>query len=98
MKKFRFFFFLTLLCSAFILINCKKSDSNNDLNGNCEALADDASNAASDFIANMSEATCNDYVDAIDDYYNGCDLIPQSEKDSYDQWLNSVDCSLYGNN
>jgi hypothetical protein len=95
MKKFRLFFFLTILSSVFILSTCKKSDSKHDIDGNCDALLEDLEDASDAFLANMTEETCIDYYDAIEDYYDGCDEIPSAYKDMYDEWLEDIDCSVY---
>jgi hypothetical protein len=95
MKRLRLLFFPAILCLVLSLSNCKKSDSKNDLSGNCDALVEDVSKAADAFVADMSEATCNDYYDAIENYYDGCNEIPASLKDEYDQWLESIDCSIF---
>lgn len=77
----------------FLFSDCAKKTENKT--NDCEALADAAATASTAFVSNPTEATCQAYVQAIHDYYTGCDLIPDATKQAYDAWLASADCSFY---
>lgn len=55
---------------AMLVGSCKK-DSITPF-GNCDNLAAAVSTAASNFTSNPTEATCEAYRDALQDYINGC--------------------------
>ncbi len=97
MKKSKIYIFALILGSVLLITGCSK-DKDDDNNGpnNCSALADAAANAASAFVTNMTEETCEAYIKAIHDYYDGCALVPAAEKESYDEWLSQANCSVYG--
>ncbi len=88
MKKFKIYLVLLAISTLFILSSCTKKKS-------CTELESDISSAAAAFGTNPTQQTCEDYFDAIHDYYDGCETVPASVRASYDAWLNSVDCSIY---
>ena len=88
MKKLKLYLALFAISTLFILSACTKKKS-------CDELATEVSDAATAFGLNPSQQTCEDYVDAIQNYYDGCSTVPASVRASYDQWLNSVDCTVY---
>lgn len=81
---------MAALSVVMIMSTCKKEDKKTD---NCTELANKVTAAADAFSANMSEATCEAYFEAIEDYYDGCALIPPAQKALYDDILESWDCS-----
>lgn len=91
MKKTRLYLALVLVSTLFLFGGCsKKSDNKVE---NCDALSQTAVDAATAFGANPTEATCQAYVNAIQDLYDGCSTISASAKQAYDQFLASADCS-----
>jgi hypothetical protein len=86
MKKLRIYIALIGLSILFILTACTKKKS-------CDELANDVSTAATAFGMNPNAQTCQDYVNAINDYYDGCKAIPAAEKAALDQWVNSNPCA-----
>jgi hypothetical protein len=89
MKKFRLHMALGLVALGFIVASCApKADR-------CNELYDDVSAAITAFSSNPSEATCNDYKNAIGDYYDGCAAIPASTRASLDAAIESMDCTVY---
>ena len=86
-----FYILLVLAVLAFTMDSCKKDEEKKT--DNCTELAADVTTAGEAFIANMNETTCEAYYDAIQDYYNGCALIPPALKAQYDAALESMDCS-----
>ena len=94
MKRSKIYIVLVLISALFLFDGCKKKTE--DKADDCTSLSENASNASQAFITNPSEATCEAYVQAIHDLYNGCTAISAAIKDNYDAWLASVDCSIYG--
>jgi hypothetical protein len=60
----------------------------------CENLLDDATDAATAFGNNPSSATCQDYVDAMNDYIDDCRTYAGYNQ-VWETYLASIDCSLY---
>ena len=94
MKRSKIYLVLILVSTLFLFDGCAKKTENKA--DDCTTLAQKASDAADAFVVSQTEATCEAYVQSIQDYYNGCDLIPAATKQSYDAWLASIDCSYYG--
>ena len=90
MKKFNIALLLVLFGIAMMVNGCKKTKEDN-----CDNLIDDIESAATAFGNNPTEATCEAYYDAIQDYYDGCAAIPPALKQQYDAWLDAVDCSVF---
>jgi hypothetical protein len=90
MKNNRIYLVLVLICTVFILTGCAKSKADK-----CEELLNDVSSAATAFGSDISEATCIDYYQAINDYFDGCDNVPSSTRSTYQSWLDTYDCSIY---
>ena len=89
MKKTTIIVALVLGATMFLFSGCaKKLDK-------CSDLSDKVSTASEAFTNNPTQATCEDYFDAIQGYYDGCTAIPAITKSIYDAWLESVDCSAY---
>jgi len=95
MKKSKIYIVALLLSSVFFITGCSKDKDDNTKADNCSTLGDAASNAASAFVSNPTEQTCTAYIQAIHDYYDGCTLIDAATRNTYDAWLEQVDCSLY---
>jgi hypothetical protein len=89
MKKFRLYILSAFALTAFIFSGCApKADR-------CNELYDGISVAITAFSSNPSEASCNDYKNAINDYYDGCGAISASTRASLDAALQSMDCTIY---
>lgn len=91
MKKLKIYFVLLCTGVLFCLSGCTKKESLKS----CDELLDDVESAAIVFSQNPTQQTCEDYYDAIEDYYDGCRNIPPSVRALYDAWLSEVDCSVY---
>lgn len=88
MKNLKIYLVLLAISTLIILSSCTKKISCNEL----EAKISDAATA---FGLNQTQQTCQEYYDAIQDYYDGCASVPASVRATYDAWLNSIDCSIY---
>ena len=88
MNRKRIYSLLMLLSMVIIFSACRKvkEDRCNEL----ETKMDDAGNV---FSNNPTQATCEDYIDAIHDWYDGCD-VPATLRPYYDAILD-YDCSIY---
>jgi hypothetical protein len=88
--------FLILFAIAMLVSSCKK-DPLNPLNplGNCDQLAADFSEAYNAYLTSPSVATCEAFVDAYEDYINGC-ASWAGWNPAYDNMLDNVDCSEEG--
>ncbi len=93
MKRTKIYIVLVLICTIFLINGCSKKEKTAD---NCATLSTAASDALTAYSANPNSTTCEAFVQAINNYYQGCDLIPASVKQSYDVWLQQVDCSGSG--
>jgi hypothetical protein len=91
MKKNKMYFIGVLVCTVLTLAACAKAKEDR-----CSELETKMTDAGTAFGNNMSEATCNDYINAIQDYYDGCDNIPASVRATYDSYLDNYDCSIFG--
>lgn len=92
--KTRILSFVVMFAVAILVGSCKK-DSILDPFSNCDKLANDFSNAYQAYISNPSQATCEAFVDAYEDYLNGCSgWIGWNPV--YDHMLDDVDCSEEG--
>jgi hypothetical protein len=58
-------------------------------------LTNNVESAATAFGNNPTQATCEAYYNAVQDYLDGCKTIAPGTKDQYDAWLNSIDCSIF---
>jgi hypothetical protein len=94
MKRLKIILALTLICTAFLLSDCKKT-KNDILNpaGNCNTLSTKFSDAFSAYLSDPSVANCQAYVQTLKDYVNGCAALTQAEKDTYNASIDATDCS-----
>ena len=58
----------------------------------CAKLALEVSSTLSDYNANQTKITCNDYKDALQDYIDDCDELAQTEIDAYQATIDALDC------
>lgn len=97
MKRTKIYIFLMLLGMVFLFDGCSKKDDDDGPTGkSCEELADDYYNAVVAFSTNPTEATCNAFEDAVEDYLNGCAILSLAQKQELQQALDENDCSVYG--
>jgi len=89
MRKMTLYILLVLAGIVFTMDGCKKEKKVD----NCATLSAAASDAAEAFIANMNQETCEAYVDAIQDFYDGCATITPALRAQYDAALESMECS-----
>ncbi len=90
MKRTKIFVTVLLVSTVFLMNGCSKKEKTTD---NCVTLSVKLSNAYSAFAANQTQATCEAYVQAIDNYLNGCDLIDAVTRAEYEDWRDSENCS-----
>jgi PBP1b-binding outer membrane lipoprotein LpoB len=92
MKKLKRISVLLLLSMFFLINGCSKKDKKSDTD-NCNDLANAASAAVSAYIANPNEQTCNAFVSAIHNYYDGCALVDAAARQTYDSMIDASNCS-----
>ena len=92
MKKIRIISLMGLLSMLFLINGCAKKDDKKN-SDNCAALTNAASAAATAYVTNTAEATCNAFVKAVQDLENGCSLIDASTKATYDDFVANANCS-----
>lgn len=83
---------LVLIFSMAFLVTCNKDDDNKKTD-RCPALATDVSSALTAFAQNPTQATCEAYIEAIHDYYDGCTLITAAERAQLDAALSGTNCT-----
>ncbi len=91
MKKLKIYFILLCTGVLFCISGCTKKESPKS----CDALAADFEAALTAFITNPTRETCEDYVDALEDYINGCALLTPAERAQFQQSIDDADCSQY---
>jgi hypothetical protein len=72
---------------------CKKKE---EKSLSCEELLTNYSTTLTAFITTPTEATCDAFEKAAQDYLNGCALLSPAEKQQVQQSLDENDCSEYG--
>jgi hypothetical protein len=95
MKKLTTFFIVVLIGLASLSVNsCKKTaDALTPNPANCDALLNAYSAAVNAYILDQSVANCEAYVDALDNYINGCAILTPAQKQAYNDELDNIDCS-----
>jgi len=88
MKKLRIYIALLGLSILFILSSCTKKKS-------CSELTDDYSDALTVFITNPTQQTCENYIDALRDYIDGCSNLTPAERAALEDDLDNSDCNQY---
>jgi hypothetical protein len=83
-----------LVLVIFLFNGCKK-DKDDGSNLNCDQLYANYTNALTAFLTTPSEATCNAFEDAVQDYLNGCAVLTPAQKQELQQALDENDCSEY---
>jgi predicted small secreted protein len=91
MKKIRLYFVILLVSTAFVLGACKKDKKAKS----CSELAADASTAAAAFATSFTQSACNDYLQALKDYRDGCRALSSAERDNLDASISEINCSDY---
>ena len=77
-----------------VLVSCHKIVEDT-LQQRCENLLDTATDVSNTFVNNPTEATCEDYKDALQDYIDGCRSYTYYNQ-ALEASLASIDCSVYG--
>lgn len=96
MKKFRTLFFIVALGIVLLPVNsCKKATDPLNPTDNCDALTEAYLAALNAWVADPSEATCEAYVDAVDNLVNGCSYLTAAERAEFNSELEEIDCSQY---
>jgi hypothetical protein len=88
MKKFRILFLLLAAGTLLAVGACKKESHKS-----CSELETDFSNALIAFLTSQTEANCNDYVDALRAYINGCGTLTPAQRATFEDEINQTDCS-----
>jgi len=96
MKKFRTLFLIVALGIVLLPVNsCKKVADAVNPTANCDDLLEAYSAALNAWVADPSEATCEGYVDALDNYVNGDTILTAAQRAEYNSELDDIDCSQY---
>jgi hypothetical protein len=91
MKKNKLYFIGVLVCTVLILAACAKSKADR-----CDELSTAWSNAATAFGTTPSASTCEDYLNKLQDYMDGCAKLTPSERASLQSSIDNTDCSIFG--
>ncbi|MBN1952829.1 MAG: hypothetical protein JW801_16620 [Bacteroidales bacterium] len=95
MKKNYYKLFFLLVPAILIATSCiRPRNTEPDLQTVCESKGEAVSEAATVFINNMTETTCEDYKDALTDYVDACRLYAAYNA-SYEEAISEWDCSDY---
>ena len=86
MKKIVLFSAVAALSLTLALNSCKKDNPIS-----CTQRAIDVTNAAQNYANDPSSANCITYKNAINDYLE-CDIVTQTQKDSYELILDGLAC------
>jgi len=100
MKRSKIYILLVVLGMVFLFDGCSKKDKDDGVvNLTCEQLANNYINAATVFNepGNQTEANCEAWKDALEDFVNGCDYYAGYNKEELQQTLSQIDCSIYNN-
>jgi hypothetical protein len=89
MKKFKVYLVLALISMVFVFNSCNKVSEKN-----CDELSNNFTSASTAFGTNPSEATCNDYKAAWDDWMDGCP-VSAAYIDQFEALMESIDCTIY---
>jgi hypothetical protein len=90
MKKFNIAVLLVLFGMSVVISGCKKTKEDNCLN-----LTNNVEAALTAFGNNPTQATCEAYYNAMQDYIDGCKTITPATKAYYEDLLSSTDCSVF---
>ena len=86
-----------LLSMVFLFNGCSKKDKDDDgLNDRCDELYTDWYNKLITLSTNPTEANCEAYKDALQDFIEGCTYYTGINRAELQQELDEIDCSEYG--
>ena len=92
MKKLNYFITAVLMSIACVSLNsCKKAAD--ILSGDCNHLIEAYTDAANAYTLDPSVENCEAYVDALEDYVNGCAILTAQQKQEFQNDINNADCS-----
>lgn len=96
MKRTKIYIFLMLLGMVFLFDGCKKDkDDDGPIGKSCEELATDYVNAYTTFAGAMTEANCEAWKDALEDFIKGCPVYAGYNMEELQQELDEIDCSQF---
>jgi len=93
MKKLHFTIIAAFFVLTLVTVSCKKDEISNT--EKCDQLIVTYQQAVSDYAVNPNTETCEAFVQALENYINGCSILTAMQRQEFQEEIDGADCSQY---